>query len=62
MRKQIKFAMKRGDKLDDIKKKVFLVSSIVKEKHKTIVKVWEWLGFYFKKDLNDILKICYQYY
>lgn len=39
MRKQIKFAMKRGDKLDDIKKKVFLVSSIVKEKHKTIVKV-----------------------
>lgn len=39
MRKQIKFAMKRGDKLDVIKKKVFMVQDIVREKHKTIVKV-----------------------
>jgi hypothetical protein len=39
MRKQIKFALKRGDKLDDIKKKIFLVSITVKDKHKTMFKV-----------------------
>lgn len=31
--------MKRGDKIDDIKKKVFMVSTTVKEKHKVMVKV-----------------------
>lgn len=40
MRKQIKFALKRGDKIDDIKKKVFMVSNTVKETlYKTMVKV-----------------------
>lgn len=40
MRKQIKFALKRGDKIDEIKKKVFLSSNIVKEtQHKTMFKV-----------------------
>jgi hypothetical protein len=39
MRKQIKFAMKRGDKIEDIKKKIFLVSSTVKSGHKTMYKV-----------------------
>lgn len=39
MRKQVKFALKRGDKLEVIKKKVFLVPDIIMEKHKTIVKV-----------------------
>lgn len=39
MRKQIKFALKRGDKIDVIKKKIFMVSMTVKDKHKTMVKV-----------------------
>ena len=40
MRKQIKFALKRGDKIEDIKKKIFLVSITVKAGHKTMFKVW----------------------
>lgn len=39
MRKQIKFALKRGDKLDDLKKKIFMVANTVKDKHKTMIKV-----------------------
>ena len=41
MRKQIKFAFKRGDKLDEIKKKVFSVSlnDKDKDKHKLMIKV-----------------------